>query len=118
MKKIQIKTEIEKDKSISIRLSLFRIDDENPDDYIETFHRIFLRPGDDPIVFRAANEAHLAMPYAQSGIKGAPWPKIPDEEWSEVEAIVALMHTPERIQKRQADDAESMANLTVLTQRK
>ena len=106
MKKIELKIEVNRDKSVSIRLSLLRIDEENPDDEIETFHRIMLVPGSDIVAVRAANEAHLSMPYIKSGIKGAPWPKIPDEEWAEVEAVASLIHTKERIDKRIAFDAE------------
>ena len=110
MKKIELKTEVNRDKSVSIRLSLLRIDDENPDDVMETFHRITLRPGDDLAFFRAENERHLAQPFSVSGIKGAPWPKIPDEEWVEVEQIVSILHTPERIAKRVADDQKRLTN--------
>jgi hypothetical protein len=115
MKKMELRIEVNRDKAIGIQLSLLRIDDENPNDLIETYHRMTLRPGDNIAAIRAANEAHLAMPYAQSGIQGAPWPKIPDAEWAEVEAIVALMHTPEVVAERRRVDAANAINATMAT---
>lgn len=113
-KKIELKTEILRDKSIRVRLSLIRFDEENPSDELEHFHSITLHPGASLDNFRASNEAHLAMPFSQSSIPGAPWPAIPDSEWAEVEAIAALIHTPERIAKRAADDEQRKLKVSEL----
>jgi len=106
-KTIKIKVEIDEDKNIGVKLILIRSDPMNPEDSIETYHRIMIRPGDNIVAIRAANEMHLAMPFASSGIKGAPWPNIPDNEWMAVEAIVNLLHTPEQIAYRIQKDAEA-----------
>ena len=99
MKKIDICVGTDRERNIRVRLSLMIVDDESGDVLSEQFHSGVLAPGDDPASLRAAWNAHLAQ---KGSIPGAPWPAIPDTEWNEVLAVVAALHTPERIEKRVA----------------
>ena len=101
MKKIDICVGTDRMRNIRVRLSLLTVDDDG-EVLSEHYHSGVLQPGDDPQALRDAWDAHLSMPKAQSGIPGSPWPAIPDVEWNEVLAIVATLHTPERIATRQA----------------
>lgn len=105
MKKIDICVGTDRERNIRVRLSLLFIDDDSGAVIAEKFHSGALQPGDNPQALRDAWEAHLANP--ESGIPGAPWPKIPDAEWSEVLAIVNTLHTPERIAKRREIDRKN-----------
>lgn len=100
MKKITISVGSDESRNIRIRITL-------SSDGFKHFHTTTCRPGDDLSQVRAALEAHIAMPYEQNSIPGSPWPKIPDEEWAEVEQIASILHTPERIQKRREIDKKN-----------
>ena len=102
MKKIDICVGTDRNRNIRVRLSLLFIDDASGAVMSEHYHSGTLLPGDNPQALRDAWDAHLANP--EGGIPGAPWPKIPDAEWAEVEQIVSILHTPERIAKRISDD--------------
>ena len=97
MKKIDICVGTDEGRNIRVRLSLLFVDDESGDVLSRQYHSGVLEPGDDPAVLRAAWDVHLAN--RNGGIPGAPWPPIPDAEWNEVLAVVAALHTPERIEK-------------------
>ena len=99
MKKIDICVGTDRERTIRVRLSLMVVDDDSGELLSEQFHSGSLCPGDDPSALRAAWEAHLSQ---RGGVPGAPWPKIPDAEWAEVEAIVQVLHTPERCAARKA----------------
>jgi hypothetical protein len=90
-KKIAVCIGTDRTKHFIVRLSLMIVD--NGTVLSESFHRIHINPGDDLSLIRARNEAHLANP--DGGIPGAPWPKIPDSEWAEVEQLVGIVHTAE-----------------------
>lgn len=107
-KKIIICVGTDINKSIRIRLSLMIVDQESV--LSEQYHSVSIFPGADLLQIRTAIEAHLSTP--NGGIPGAPWPKIPDEEWAEVEQIASILHTPERIQKRRETDAKNELALT------
>lgn len=76
-----------RDKSVRVRLSLLLLD--NGKVVFEHFHSINLMPGDDYSAARAVVEQHLAAP--DSGIPWAPWPAIPDSEWSKIEAVLSIL---------------------------
>lgn len=111
MKKIDICVGTDRSRNIRVRLSLLFIDDDSGAVMAESYHSGSLRPGDNPQTLRDAWDAHLSNP--DGGIPGAPWPKIPDAEWAEVEAIVKTMHTPERIAKRREIDRINAEKLKV-----
>lgn len=90
-KKIEICVGTDRMKCLRARLSLLVV--ENGRVLSEQYHSINIEPGADLAAIRAANEAHLAS--LRSGIPGAPWPKIPDAEWAEVEQHAAIIHKPE-----------------------
>lgn len=100
MKKIDICVGTDRFRNIRVRLSLLFIDDDTGSVIAEHFHSGTLHPGDDPNALRDAWNAHLSNP--NGGIPSAPWPAIPNEEWAEVEQIVAILHTPSRIAERAA----------------
>ena len=99
MKNIIVCVGTDDSKNIRVRLSLIADEGMPP-----LYHSVSLVPGADPALVRIAIENDLARPYSESGIPGAPWPKIPDEEWAEVEAIESVIHTPQRIQKRHLEE--------------
>lgn len=105
MKQIKVCIGTDDKKNIRVRLSLIAGEGMPP-----LYHSIALSPGDSVGNIRSLVEAHLAMPYEDSKIPGAPWPKIPDEEWAEVEQIVSILHTPERIAKRVSEDQKRFTN--------
>ena len=92
-KKIEICIGTDRSKCLRARLSLLIM--ENGKVLSEFYHSINIEPGANLAYLRAANEAHLADP--DGGIPGAPWPKIPDAEWAEVEQHIAIVHKPEVI---------------------
>ena len=90
-KKIEICIGTDRTKHLRARLSLLVVEDGRI--LSEQYHSINIEPGANLAAIRAANEAHLANP--NGGIPGAPWPKIPDAEWAEVEQHIAIVHKPE-----------------------
>jgi len=90
-KKIEICIGTDRAKFFAVRLSLMVVEDGKV--LSEQYHRINVAPGDDLVAIRAANEANIANP--NGGVPGAPWPRIPDEEWAEVEACIGIVHKPE-----------------------
>ena len=110
MKKIDICVGTDRQRNIRVRLSLLFIDDTNGSVVAEKYHSGTLQPGDNPQALRDAWETHLSNP--DGGIPGAPWPKIPDAEWAEVEAVVKTMHTPERIARRREIDRKNAEAMT------
>jgi hypothetical protein len=89
-KRVEICVGTDRSKAFIARLSLLLIiDGQIANEY---YHRIPIQPGDDLSVIRAANENNLLDP--NSGIPFGPWPKIPDEEWQEVEQLVGIVHKP------------------------
>ena len=96
MKKIDICVDTDRQRNIRVCLSLMVVDDESSDVLSEQYHSGVLQHGDDPAALRAAWDAHLSQ---KGSIPGAPWPAIPDAEWNEVLAVVAALHTPERVAK-------------------
>jgi hypothetical protein len=72
-------------------------------------HSINVNPTDDIDEVRAAVEQHLAQPFEQSGIPGAPWPAIPDDEWRKAVAMRAIWHPAEVIADCRARAAEEQA---------
>lgn len=105
MKKIDLCVGTDRERNIRVRLSLLFIDDASGSVMSDTYHSGTLHPGDNPQSLRDVWDAHLTNP--DGGIPGAPWPKIPDAEWAEVEAIVSTLHTPERIAKRREIDRKN-----------
>lgn len=75
---------------VRARLSLLVVEGDTV--LSEKYHSINISPGADLDAIRAANEAHLADP--NGGIPGAPWPRIPDAAWADVEAHCAIVHKP------------------------
>lgn len=104
-KRIEICFGTDRDKFLRARLSLLVMEGDNV--LSEQYHSINIAPGADLAALRAANEAHLADP--KGGVPGAPWPKIPDSEWSDLERHVAITHKPEIViafkAKREAAEA-------------
>lgn len=84
MKKIEICIGTDRAKHVRARLSLLSADGS------EHYHSINIAPGDDLAAIRAANEADICSPTSK--VPGAPWPKIPDEAWADVEAHCAIIH--------------------------
>ena len=97
-KKIEICIGTDRAKCFAARLSLLVVEDGKV--LSEHYHRINIAPGDNLAHIRAANEAHLANP--DGGIPGAPWPKIPDAEWAEVEQHIGIVHRPEVVTEYRA----------------
>ena len=91
VKKIEVCVGTDRAKFLRVRLSLLVVEGDTV--LSEQYHSINIEPGGNLAVIRAANEAHLANP--DGGILGAPWPKIPDAEWAEVEQHIAIVHKPE-----------------------
>ena len=91
-KKIEVCNGTDRAKFLRARLSLLVIDGATV--LSEQYHSINIEPGENLSDVRARVEAHLAQPEAVSAIPGAPWPKIPDSEWADVEAHVAIVHKP------------------------
>lgn len=102
-KKIIMKIEILPDKIIQGVLILLLVNGSNI--ISQHLHRILLVPGGDADAIRTQNEMHLGMPQEESGIPGAPWPKIPDSEWAELMKYVAIAHTPEVVAAYRAHQA-------------
>ena len=90
-KKIELCIGTDRSKFLRARLSLLVVEDGRT--LSEQYHSINIEPGGNLAAIRAANEAHLANP--DGGIPGAPWPRIPDAEWAEVEQHIAIVHKPE-----------------------
>lgn len=105
MKKIEICIGTDRERTLSVRLSLVVVEDGSV--VSERYHRINIPAGYPLNKAREAVEFDIARPREQGGIPGAPWPKIPDEEWAEVEQIASILHTPERIQKRREFDLKN-----------
>ena len=99
MKTIEVCIGHDRSQSVRVRLSLLIIDDLSGDELSEQLISFIISPGDDLRKIRAEKEAHLAMPAAQSGIKGGPWPNIPDAEWQKVVDVIGVLHTPEVVKK-------------------
>jgi hypothetical protein len=92
---------------VRARLSLIHYDDDG-EELSEQYHSVALMPGDDTNQARKAVEDHIGT--KRGGVAGAPWPTIPDKEWSKVELMCKLLHTPELIAARQVVlDAEAAA---------
>lgn len=89
MKKIIVCIGTDNDKNIRVRLSLCN-------DGAVFYHSCSFAPGDDPEQWRVACNAHLALPFEQSGIPQSPWPEIPADEWAEAIAVFNVLHTPPR----------------------
>jgi hypothetical protein len=89
--KIEICIGTDRDGGVRVRLSLLMLDDQQL--ISEHYHSMMLMPGDDAAEARRMLEQHLAMSKAASGIPGAPWPRIPDEEWAKVLAVLPVFHT-------------------------
>lgn len=106
-KKIAVCVGTDRAKFVVARLSLMVVDDGRI--LSEQYHRINIAPGADLTKLRKENEDHLAM--ADGGVPGAPWPKIPDEEWAEVEAIIGVVHKPAVVEKYAAARAAEVAAL-------
>lgn len=96
-------------KHLRARLSLLVVDGARVT--FRHYHSINIEPGADLAHLRAVNEAHLANP--DGSIPDAPWPKIPDDQWADVEAHVAIVHKPVVVQafraERAAREAEAKA---------
>ena len=90
VKKIEVCVGTDRAKFLRVRLSLLVVEGDTV--LSEQYHSINIEPGGNLAAIRAANEAHLANP--DGGIPGAPWPKIPDAEWAEVEQHIAIVHKP------------------------
>jgi hypothetical protein len=95
-KKIEICIGTDRAQGVRARLSLLILD--GADIINENFHSVTLLPGDDPAAARSAIEAHIGK--TGGGVPGAPWPKIPDEEWAKVLRVLPIFHTPAAIAKR------------------
>lgn len=107
-KRIAICIGTDRAKHVRARLSLLVV--ENEIVLSEQYHSIALHPGANLAQIRAQVEAHIGN--QNGGIPGAPWPKIPDAEWTDVEAHCVIVHKPEVIAKYLADQ---QARLGVLT---
>lgn len=90
-KKIEICIGTDRAKNLRVRLSLLVVDGDAT--LSEHFHSVAIEPGADLAAIRAGVEAHITTP--NGGVPGAPWPKIPDSEWADVEAHVGIAHKPE-----------------------
>lgn len=101
MKTIDICIGTDRARNLRVRLSLLYLDDDTGEVVSEHYHSGVIQPGDDPAALRANWEAHLAKPGG--GVPGAPWPKIPDAQWNEVLAMIPILHTTARIEKRQRE---------------
>jgi len=97
-KKIIVCTGTDRDKNLRVRLSLLLVEDGVI--ISEQYHSVAVGPGDDLVGIREALEAHIGSP--SGGVPGAPWPKVPEEEWAEVEAHGGIVFTPERVARRLA----------------
>lgn len=116
MKKIDVCVGMDRARNLMIRLSLLIVDDDNPEIVLaEQFLRWSASPGDNLTDIRSQLEIGIGNP--DSGIPGAPWPKIPDEEWAEVEQIAAILHTPERVAKRIEREEKAKRELTAVTRK-
>jgi hypothetical protein len=104
-KKIEICIGTDREKHLRARLSLLVMEDGRV--LSENYHAISIEPGADLAALRAANEAHIAQPGG--GVPGAPWPKIPDAEWAEVEQHCAILHKPEVVSRHKARVAAERA---------
>lgn len=109
MKKTDVCVGTDRDRNLAVRLSLMIVEDGAV--MSEQYHRMNIPPGYSLLDARTLLEAHLAQPYEVSGIPGAPWPKIPDAEWAEVEQIAGILHTPERVAKRREIDRKNAGAL-------
>lgn len=101
-KKILVCVGTDQNKFLRVRLSLLVIEDGRV--ISEKYHSINIEPGADLAFLRSENEKALENP--SSGIPGAPWPKIPDAAWGEVEQHIAIVHKPTVVEKFQAARAE------------
>lgn len=96
-KKIEVCIGTDRTGNVRARLSLLVVDDGNV--ISESYHAVNFAPTDDYAAVRAATEAHLGQAHEASGIPGAPWPAIPDEEWAKVTGVCHVIHTPDVIAK-------------------
>lgn len=103
-KKIVVSIGTDEQVGIRARLSLLVVEGEQV--LSRQYHSIGIVPGADLVALRNANEQHLAQPFAISGIPGAPWPSIPEEEWNKVKAVIDVFHTPEVVMKYEMQVAE------------
>lgn len=101
----------DRSNGVRARLSLLIVNADTGSILSEHYHSMMLMPGDDPAAARAAITAHLAMPEAQSGIPGAPWPAIPDVEWAKVTAVCSAIQTPAAVAAHKAQQAVAAAGL-------
>jgi hypothetical protein len=77
-------------KMVRVRLSLLLVDGSSGRVVSRHYHSAPVAPGDDLAVLRAKLEADLAAGW----ISGMAWPKIPNEQWADVEAHVAIVQKP------------------------
>ncbi len=104
-RKIQICIGTDISRHVRARLSLLIIDGETV--ISEQYHSISIEPGADLARIRAVNEASL-----ESGVPGGPWPKIPDEEWADLERHVAIVQKPEVVEAYIKAQAQARASAT------
>jgi hypothetical protein len=104
-KRIEVCIGTDRTKHMRARLSLLLVDGDQVIN--EHYHSIAIEPGADLAALRAANEAHIGNPTG--GVPGAPWPKIPDTEWQEVEQCVGVIQKPEVVSRHKARVAAEAA---------
>lgn len=89
-KKIAVCIGTDRLKFLRVRLSLLLVDEDGRV-VNEHFHSVALAPGADLEAVRGAIETDL---QTSRSIPAAPWPRIPDDEWRDVVAHVAIIHKP------------------------
>lgn len=112
-KRIEVCIGTSRDNTVRVRLSLIVFDENS--DLSENFHSMNLAPGDSLEDARTALESHLSQNFSVSGIPGAPWPPIPDEEWQKVTGVIPVFHTKsvvEAYQSRLRDASEKLQDKT------
>lgn len=90
-KKIVVCIGTDRDRNVRARLSLLLMD--GAQEIHEHYHSVNISPTDDLAQIRAVTEKHLSLPKSASSIPFAPWPAIPDEEWSKVERVCKLLQS-------------------------
>jgi hypothetical protein len=105
-KKIEVCIGTSRAKDVRARLSLMVVDADQV--LSEQYHSVAIMPGDDTSVIREIIEKHIGDP--NGGVPGAPWPKIPDESWAEVEAHCAIVHKPAVVEAYKAQIAAAEAS--------
>jgi hypothetical protein len=97
-KKIEICIGTSETKMVRVRLSLLNVDTQTQHVISRHFHSMELTPGADLARARRLLDQDLAAGWIEKQV----WPLIPDEQWADVEAHVAIVHKPEIVAAYQA----------------